>query len=60
MITWNNVPEICHMMDVIVNFQFRLFFALFPQQSKKSKFQKNEKKPPRHIIILLMCTKNYD
>ena len=31
------------MTDVIVIFHFGFFFALLPQQPKKSKFQKNEK-----------------
>ena len=48
------------MTNVIVIFHFGLFFALLPPyQPKKSKFQKNEK-TPGDIIILHMCTKNYD
>ena len=36
---------------------FGLLFALLPlQQLQKSKFWKNEKKPPRDIIISHMCT----
>ena len=42
-------------------FRFGLFFVLLPpKQPKKSKFLKNEKNMPGDIIILLMCTKNYD
>ena len=51
------VPEIWHMMDVIVIFHFGLYFALL--LPKKSKFQKKEK-TPADVIILHMCTKNYD
>ena len=48
------------MTDVIVISHFGLFFALLPpEQPKKSKFRKNEKKPG-DMIILHMCTKNYD
>ena len=50
------VPEIWYMTHIVI-FHFRLFFALL--QSKKSKFQKMKKKP-EDIIILHMCTKNYN
>ena len=54
------VPEIWCVTDVIVTFRLGVFFALLPlSQPKKSKFQKN-KKDPGDIIILHMCTKNYD
>ena len=36
------------------------FFPFTPQEPKKPKFWKNENKMPRDIIILHMCTKNYD
>ena len=42
MIICYTVPEIWRVTDVIVIFHFGLFFALL--QSKKSQFQKNEKK----------------
>ena len=52
------------MTDVIVIFHFGLFFAFLPspppQQPKKSKLKKMKKKTPGDIIILHMCTKNYD
>ena len=57
MIICNTVPEIWYVTDVTIIFHFGLFFALL--QSKKSKFQKNEKNPG-DIITLHMCTKNYD
>ena len=55
------VPKIWYMTDIIVIFHFGLFFALLlPSQLEKSKFRKYEKKPSGDIIILHMCTKNYD
>ena len=49
------VPEIWHVMDVIVIFHFGQFFALSPPlpslQPKKWKVQKNGKKLPGYIII---------
>ena len=48
------------MADVIVISHFGLFFALLPPNSpKKQNFEKT-KKAPGDIIILHMCTKNYD
>ena len=48
------------MADVIVISHFGLFFALLPPNSpKKQNFEKTKKKPG-DIIILHMCTKNYD
>ena len=48
------------MTDEIFIFHFGLFFALSPpSQPKKSKLKK-WKKSPGEIIILHMCTKNYD
>ena len=38
--------------DLIVIFQFGLFFTILPpSQPKKSKFRKNEKNPPEYIIL---------
>ena len=54
------VPEIWHMMDVII-FHFGLSFALL--QPKKLKFQKKMKKKKKKKpgnIILHKCTKNHD
>ena len=50
------VPEIWCVTDVIVVFQFGLFFALPLNNSK------NEKNAwrPGDTIILQMCPKNYD
>ena len=49
MIICYNVPEIWCVTDVIVIFQFGLFFVLLPlQQPKNWKFHKNEKKPWRY------------
>ena len=61
--TKNNIcytaPEIRRVTAVIAIFHFGLFFTLI--QPQKSKFKnKNEKKKPGDIIILHMCTKNYD
>ena len=66
MIICYTVPKIWLVMDVIV-FHFGTFFALLPppkiktsninQQPKKSKLKK---KTPKDIIILHMCTKNYN
>ena len=51
------------MTDVIVIFDFGLFYALLPlwQSEKLNITKKNQKKKnPGDIIILHMCTKNYD
>ena len=42
----HTVPEICHVMDVIVIFQFRLVFVLFPLTAQKMKISKKWKKHP--------------
>ena len=47
-------------MDVIVIFHFGLFFALVPNSPKNENLKKKKKKMPGDIIILHMCTKNYD
>ena len=68
MIRWCMVPEIWYMIDVIVISHFVLFFAFLPKISKyqniknSPKYQNFEKmkKTPGDIIILHMCTKNYD
>ena len=57
------IPEIYCVTDVTVNSHFGAIFCPLPpppQQPKKLKFWKNEKKTPRDIITLNMCTKNYD
>ena len=49
------------MTDVIVIFYFGLLFAPFtPLTAQKIKISKKIKKAPGDIIILHMCTKNYD
>ena len=54
------VPEIWHMLDVIVIFHFGQCLALLPHwQLKKWKFQNNGK-TPGDIIILHKYTKNHD
>ena len=58
MIIRYTVPEIWCMTDVIVIFHFELFFPFLPvppplaQQPEKYKFQNNEKKTHKCIIIL--------
>ena len=60
MIIYYTVPEIWHVIEIIVIFHLGLFFALLLSNSpKKWKFQKQEK-APGDIIILQMCTKNHD
>ena len=54
------VPEIWCVTDVIVIFHFGLFFALLPPNSLKNQNFEKMKKMPGDIIILHMCTKNYD
>ena len=53
--SWDMVHERCN---------YFLFWAIFCpftfQQPKKTNFQKSENKMPGYIIILLMCSKNYD
>ena len=60
MIVCYTVPEIWHMTDVIVIFPFGLIFALYPANSPKNQNLKKMKRTPGDIIILHMCTKNYD
>ena len=51
-------PEIWHVMDVIVIFQFELFLPFYlPLTAQKIKIKKT---PHRYINILHICTKNYD
>ena len=60
MIRWCAVPEIWCVTDVIVISHFGLFFTpLYPTSPKNQNFEKM-KKMPGDIIILHMCTKNYD
>ena len=56
MIRWCTVPEIRCVTDVIVISYFGLFFALL----QKIKILKKWKKTFGVIIILYLCTKNYD
>ena len=60
MIICYTVPEIQHMMDVNVIFHFGPFFALLQPQKWKFQKKKRKKKTPGDVIILHMCTKNYD
>ena len=64
MIICFTVPEIWHVMNVIFIVHFRLFFALLPPpphpNSPKHENWIKRKKMPGDIIILHMCTKNYD
>ena len=61
MIICYTVPEIWHVTDVIIIFSFRPFFAILPANSPQNRnFKKLKKKTPEDIIILHMCTKNYD
>ena len=60
MIICYTVPEILHVTDVIVIFHFGLFFALLPTNTPKNQNFTKMKKSQRDIIILHMCTKNYD
>ena len=51
----------CSMTDVIVIFHFGLFLPFYHRNSQKNQdLKKSEKKKPGDIIILPMCTKNYD
>ena len=60
MIICYTVPGILCMTDVII-FHFRPLFALlFPKTARKIKILKKWKKLHGDIIILHMCTKNYD
>ena len=59
MIICYTVPEIWSMMDVII-FHFGLLFALLPSSSPKNQNFKKMTIMPVDIIILHMCTKNYD
>ena len=56
MIRWCTISEIWCVTDVII-FHFGPLFC--PFTARKIKILKNEKSPG-HIIILHMCTKNYD
>ena len=64
MIICYTVTEIWCVMDAILIFYFRLFFALpplpLPLTTQKIKILKNWKIKPGDIIILQMCTKTMD
>ena len=61
MIRWHTVPKIWCVTDVIVTSHFGLFFFPFypPNSLKNQNFEKMNNMP-WDIIILHMCTKNYD
>ena len=48
------------MTDVMVSSHFGLFFALLPPNSPKNQNFEKLTKTPGDIIILHMCTQNYD
>ena len=54
------VPEIWHVMDVIVIFILGYTFPFYPTNSPKTENFKTMKKMPGDIIILLKCIKNHD
>ena len=54
------VPEIWCMTDVIVILNFGLFLPFYPPNSPKNQNFKKMKKTLGDIIILHMCTKNFD
>ena len=61
MIICYTVPQIWYVTDVILIFHFGLFFALFNHRnSPKNQNFKRMKITPGDIIILHMCTENYD
>ena len=68
MVICYTVPEILHMTHVIVIFYFGLFFALLQpkksnfakEKNKKTKKNQKENKNSGDIIILHLCTKNFD
>ena len=53
--SWDMARDTCNCF-----FHFGLFFALLPPNSPKNQNFKKMKKVPGDIIILHMCTKNYD
>ena len=59
-IIWFTVPEIWCMTDVIIIFHFVFFSPFTSLTAQKIKISKKLKKTPGEIIILQMCTKNYD
>ena len=60
MIICYTVSEIWRMTDVIVIFNFGLFFALLPPKNPKNENFKKINTTPGHIISLHICTTNYD
>ena len=60
MIICYTVPEIWHMTDVIVIFHFGLFLPFYPPNSLKNQNFQKRKIMHGDIIILHMCTKNYN
>ena len=62
MIICYNVPEIWCVMDVTATFHFGLFLPFYPspRNSQKNYNLTKTKKTPGDIIILHICSKNYD
>ena len=61
MIMCYTVPGIWHVTRAIFIFHFGLFFALLPPNSRKNQNQKKKfEQTSGNIIILHICTKNYD
>ena len=60
MIICYTVLHMWHVTNVIVIFNFVLFFALLPPNSPKNHNFEKVKKTPGDIIILHKCTKNHD
>ena len=59
MIICYTVPEIWCIIDVII-FHFGYFLPFTPLTAQKVKIKKKMKKTPGDIIILHICTKNYN
>ena len=55
-----SLPEIWRVTGVIVTFHFVLFLSFYPLTARKIKVKKKMKKVVGDIIILHICTKNYD
>ena len=60
MITYYTFSEIWRVTDVITTFHFGRFFPFYPPNSPKNESLKKWTKITGDIIILQMCTKNYD
>ena len=60
MIMCYTVPEIWCVTNVVVTFDFGQFFPFYPPNSPKNQNFKKPKKMTGDIIMLHMCTTNYD